>query len=156
MCIGRVNDFLHWNPATKSAQNFPFPPSAQGREVALIAAARNRPPATSRGAPTSTSVPPATALVMLGVTMLLGHRLLLHRTHRVHVVLVWVMLLRLLRLRLLLNGHHIRLLLVLLLRLLVLLGKLRWLNAVPNCHALRTRVLRVVAVRAESNNRQRE
>lgn len=133
--------------------------SAQGREVALIAAVGASPP-PARAAPAATGVPPAAAaLVVLAV--LVGHRLLLHGAHRVHVVLVGLVLLlgllrlrlRLLLVRLLLDGHDVRLLRVLrLLLMLRLLGELRLLNAVAHGHALHCWVLLEVTAQAEFNS----
>lgn len=149
-------------PETRSTQNSSNVPqrSAEGREIALIAAVRGGPP-PSRATPASARVPGATALVVLVVpvllAVLLGHRLLLHGAHRVHVVLVGLvvvlLLLSLLRLRLLLllvrllrNGHDVRLLLL----VRCLLGKLRLLHAVPHGHALHGGILLVVTAQAES------
>lgn len=102
-------------------------------------------------------MPPAAALVVLAV--LLGHRLLLHGAHRVHVVLVGlVLLLGLLRLRLhllllvrlLRDGHDVRLLVLwVLLLVLRLLGKLRLLHTVTRGHALHVGVLLEVAAQAK-------
>lgn len=139
--------------------------SSEGREIALVPAVRDRPP-PSRAPPASTGVPSAAALVVLAV--LLGHRLLLHSAHRVHVVRVGLVLLLgllSLRLRLLLlllvrlrrDGHDVRLLVLRVLRLgvLCLLGELRLLHAVPHGHSLHVGVLLEVAARTGTKKKAR-